>query len=343
MNKKTAILVLLFILGVSACDTSKSSVQQPVPVVVKKAAMGNEKDDFSYSGTIEESETHPLNFSVPGIVAKVLVSEGDTVKKGQVLATLDSTNYKNTYDAALATAHQAEDAHKRLSRMYKNGNLPEIKYVEIQTKLRQAMAEAAIAKKSLADCHLYATTGGIIGKKTLEPGMTATPNMTSVTIVKIDKVFARIPVSENEISAMKKGQNANIVISALGPSIFKGTIEEIGVMADPLSHTYTLKIGINNPDHLIKPGMVCSATIANTKDKRNLVVPGEAVLVDETGRNFVYTVDPSQNIARRKFVKAGKIVGTGIEVLEGLQASEQIVTAGQHKLVDRSPVKMINP
>jgi len=337
------ISILLLTLGMTACNSSKDSKPVPINVEVKIISVANDHDDFAYSGTIEESETIPLSFSVLGNVTKVLVAEGDSVKKGQLLATLDSTSYKNSYDMAWATAKQADDAFKRLSKMYKNGNLPEIKYVEVQTKLQQAMSTAAIAKKSLNDCNLYARTDGIIGKRSIEAGMMSTPNLTSITIVKIDKVYARIPVSENEISAIKKGQHAKIKISALTSSAFDGTIEEVGVMADPLAHTYTIKIGIQNADRKIKPGMVCNATIANTSGNRNLVVPSEAVMVDETGKNFVYTIDAARNTAVRKFVKVGKIVNRGIEILDGLKETERIVTSGQHKLVDHSPVHITNP
>jgi membrane fusion protein (multidrug efflux system) len=330
--------MLLLIMGITACNTSKVSVPAPVTVEVKKIGIANEQDDFAYSGTIEESETIPLSFSIPGNAEKVLVAEGDQVRKGQLLAAIDDTIYRNSYEMAVASLTKAEDAYKRLSQMYKNGNLPEIKFVEVQTGLQQAKAAAIIAKKNLDDCNLYATTDGIVGKRTIDPGMVATPNLTSITIVKIDKVYARASVSENEISKIKKGQHACIRIGALESSMFNGIIEEIGVMADPLAHTYKIKIGIQNNDHKIKPGMVCNVTIANATDIRNLIIPGESVMVDEMGHNFVYVIDTANNTAVRKFVKIGKLAKNGIEIVNGLKENELVVTSGQHKLVDHLPV-----
>ncbi|MGV8056717.1 MAG: efflux RND transporter periplasmic adaptor subunit [Smithellaceae bacterium] len=343
MKKRLIIIsIFLLILGITACNTSKVSVPTPVTVEVKKVGIAGEHDDFAYSGTIEESETIPLSFSVVGTVTKVLVAEGDVVKKGQLLAALDNATYKNSYEIADASLKKAEDAFKRLTQMYQNGNLPAIKYVEVQTGLQQARAAATIARKNLYDCNLYATADGIVGKRAIEPGMTATPNLTSITIVKIAKVYARIPVSENEISTIKKGQQAKIKISALTPLTFNGTIDEVGVMADPLAHTYTIKIGIQNTERKIKPGMVCNVTIANTSGIRNLIVPSEAVMVDETGKNFVYTIDAAQKMAVRKLVKVGKVVNSGTEIVDGLKENEFIVISGQHKLADHSPVHIAN-
>ncbi|OGU65339.1 MAG: hypothetical protein A2X62_08070 [Stygiobacter sp. GWC2_38_9] len=291
---------------------------------------------------MEEAESIPLSFSVVGSVASVLVSEGDFVKKGQLLAVLNNETYKNVYEMSLASQKQAEDAYKRLLPMFKNGNLPEIKLVEVETGLQQAKSATLIAKKNLDDCNLYSPVDGIVGKRSIEPGMSAIPNYTSITLVKIEKVFARVPVSESEISSIKNGDKAKIKIGALNNSEFTGTVEEIGVMADPIAHTYKIKIGIVNTNRQIKPGMICNVTIYKNKtnEAAGLFIPSRAVLVDEQGDNFVYVVD--NNKAVRKYVKTGKLLKNGVEITEGLNDGEQIVVAGQQKLVDNSSIRIVN-
>jgi RND family efflux transporter MFP subunit len=311
-----------------------------IDVEVEQTKNINGSEAIAYSGTIEESETIPLSFSGLGSVARVLVSEGDFVKKGQLLAVLNDETYKNAYEMSLATEKQAEDAYKRLLPMYKNGNLPEIKLVEVETGLQQAKAAASIAKKSVDDCKLYSPVDGIVGRRSIEPGMSAIPNLTSITIVKIEKVFARVPVSENEISSVKKGDKAKIKIGALNNDEFTGTVEEIGVLADPIAHTYKIKIGIVNKNRQIKPGMICNVTIDKLKETGGLSVPSRAVLVDEQGRNFVYAVN--QNKAIRKYVKTGKLLTNGVEITTGLNDGEQVVVAGQQKLVDNSSIRIVN-
>lgn len=301
---------------------------------------GNEV--LAYSGTIEESETIPLSFSVVGSVSKVFVSDGDFVKKGQLLAELNDETYKNAYEMSLAAQKQAEDAYNRLLPMYNNGNLPEIKLVEVETGLQQAKSATLIAKKNVEDCKLYSPVDGIVGNRSIEPGMSAIPNLTSITIVKIQKVFAKVPVSESEISSIKIGNKANIKIGALNYSEFSGTVEEIGVMADPIAHTYKIKIGILNKNQQIKPGMICNVTLYKSEEDKvaGLFVPSRAVLVNDQGKNFVYVVD--KNKAFRKYVKTGKLLSDGIEITEGLDDGEQIVVAGQQKLVEGSLIKIVN-
>jgi RND family efflux transporter MFP subunit len=241
---------------------------------------------------------------------------------------------------SLASQKQAEDAYKRLLPMYKNGSLPEIKLVEVETGLQQAKSAALIAKKSLDDCKLYSPVDGIIGKRSIEPGMSAIPNLTSISIVKIDKVFARVPVSENEIAFIKKGAKSKIRIAALTNYEFLGSVEEIGVLADPIAHTYKIKIGIVNKNRQIKPGMICSVSLERSNNAEGLFVPDRSVLVDEQGRNFVYAV--YENKAVRKYVITGKLMKNGVEITSGLNDGEQIVVAGQQKLVDNSLVRIAN-
>lgn len=341
-------IMICYLLAVScylfqACSENSNAVtlnNTTIAVEAEQIKRANGGESFSYSGTIEESETIPLSFSVVGNVSRVLVSEGDFVKKGQLLATLNNETYKNAYEMSLALQIQAEDAHKRLTPMYKNGSFPEIKYVEVETALQQAKAAASISKKNLDDCKLYSPVDGVIGKCSIDPGISAMPNLSSITIVKIEKVFALVSVSENEISSIKKGNTAAIKIAALDNSDFSGTVEEIGVLADPIAHTYKIKIGITNKNRLIKPGMICSVILSKSGDTPALFVPAGSVLVDEQGKNFVYAV--YQNKAVKKYVSTGKLLKNGVEIKSGLSEGELIVTSGQQKIVNNSFVRIVN-
>lgn len=314
--------------------------QNTVNVEITEVNLPSENQVFSYSGAIEESETVPLSFQVVGNVKQVLVKEGDFVKAGQTLAVLNSESYKNSYDMSLASLKQAEDAYKRLQPMYKNGNLPEIKLIEIETSLQQAKSATAIAKKNIDDCILTSPVSGVVGKRSIEPGMTAMPGLTSISIVKIEKVFARVPVPENEIASIKKGEKAIIKVSATGGNEIQGTVEEIGVMADPLAHSYKIKIAIVNSNNRLMPGMICNAVIRSGKQLNDLVVPNKAVQIDDNNKNFVYAVEG--NRAVKKYVVTGALIKDGISIKEGLAGSEKIIVAGQNRITENSIVNIVN-
>ncbi len=339
LNIAAAFIILLA--GAGCKHKANESNSNLTDVEIQHVKISDTSQQIRYSGTIEESEKIPLAFPVFGTVSSVLVSEGDYVRKGQILAVLDSDNYKNTLDLAVASEKQAEDAFRRLQNLYNNGNLPEIKLVETETNLKKARAQSAIAGKNLKDCNLYTPADGIISRRFIEPGMSATQNLTTIEIVKIDTVYARISVSENEISYMKKGQRASIKIGALGDITVAGIVRETGIVSDSLSHTYKVKIAIPNPGLRIKPGMICDVTVEKKGVSRGYMVPSGAVMVDESGKNYVYLVNTSMK-AVKKHVRTGRLLNEGIEVNEGIRKGDVLVVSGQHKLVDDSPVNIMN-
>ena len=109
-------------------------------------------------------------------------------------------------------------------------------------------------------------------------------NNIKINIVKIQKVFARVSVSENEIASIKKGDKVIIRIAALNNAEFEGPVEEIGVMADPIAHTYNIKIAIINKNAKLKPGMICNVIMNKTKDNLGLIVPSHSIMIDESGK-----------------------------------------------------------
>ncbi|HOT97766.1 MAG TPA: efflux RND transporter periplasmic adaptor subunit [bacterium] len=332
--------LLLAMLALAGCDGQSSNGVRNVRAVRVEAAqpgIRSVRQAMSYSGTIEAAESIPLSFATVGTVARVLVAEGDAVRKGQLLAVLNEESSRNGYEMALATLKQAEDAHDRLRPMYESGGLPEFKWIEAETNLQKARSAAAISRKNLDDCRLIAPVSGMVGRRSIDPGMAALPNLASITLVRIEKVFARIAVPENEIAGVSKGQTARIRVGALSEAEFSGLVEEIGVVADPLAHSYAVRIGFANPGLQVKPGMICNVLLADSSRSRVLVLPGRAVLIDESGRHYVY-VAGTDNLARRREVIPGALLQEGIEIISGIHPDEWVVVAGQHKLADQMPL-----
>ena len=339
-------LCLMLAVACAGCRKSpadkKGEIRPPrINVKTDQVRSAGNLQEIKYSGTIEESQSIPLSFPVVGIVSRVLVSEGDYVRKGQLLAELDNESYRNSYEMAVASEKQARDAYNRLKTLYANGNLPEMKLVDVETKLQQAKSAAAIARKNLRDCRLYALTDGLVGKRSIERGMNSVPNITAIKLVKINRVYAVISVSENEIASVRYGDRASVDIKALGSRIYRGRVREVGVIADPLAHTYRVKIAMDNPGYSMKPGMICDVALLRKKARISFTVPSRSVMVDNDGKNFVYSVDETGEKAQKKYITTGRLMGSSMEVLSGLKPGETVVVSGQHKLSDSSLIDVI--
>lgn len=319
-----------------AAKTESSSIRVKVQTV--KTVNGN--SNLHYSGTVEAAQTIPLTFQSSGTVDQVLVQEGDAVRKGQLLAVVNKADNQSIYNSSLASFQQAKDGYDRMKQVYDNGSLSEVKWVEMQTNMKQAESQLQIAKNNLDKCNLYAPTNGIVGKRNIEPGQSSISSFAPIELVKIEKVSVKISVPENEIGKIKKGMTATFSISALDNKNFVGTITNVGVVADQFARTYEVKMTVDNPNLEMKPGMVCDVTMNTLAEKQLVVVPYNAVTKDTEGNFFVYVVSPDNKSVKKQVVKIGSYQSSGLEVLSGVTANQVIVVEGKEKLEDNSTITL---
>jgi RND family efflux transporter MFP subunit len=173
----------------------------------------------------------------------------------------------------------------------------------------------------------------------LEPGMSILPGNPVFQLVKIETVNVNVPVPENEIANMKKGQKAQIRVSAIGDHPFEGEVKEIGVLSNPLSHTYMVKVGLKNPEGVLKPGMVCEATISNPMMTKRIVVPLSAIQTGANGEKFVF-VATSGKVAKRA-IETGPLVNNGVVINNGLSSGDLIITEGYQKINVNTPIQIV--
>jgi RND family efflux transporter MFP subunit len=275
-----------------------------------------------------------------GTVEQVLVDEGQKVKKGQLLATLNTATAENSYQAMQAQLEQAQDAYDRLTKVHANGSLPDVKFKEVEAGLQQAKSMAAISKKSLDDCRLLAPCDGVIAVRSVEAGTNATPGITAFKLVSIDRVHVKISVPENEIGSISEGLNTNVTVPALNNTVFTGKIEMKGVEANTLSHTYEAKIAIANPQKTLMPGMVCKVRLVQDDATAEIVVPNGAVQIASDNRHFVWLTDNGQ--AKRRFVTTGNLTNDGIVVKNGLQTGDRLIVEGYRKISEGMSISIKN-
>lgn len=285
-----------------------------------------------YSGTVEEASETALSFPVAGTIQEMRVRLGDRVTKGQLIATIDPSTMKNSHAAAKAALEQAEDAFRRMKELYDKGSLSEIKWVEIQSKLEQARSLEEIARKNLDDCRLYAPYDGVISEKMGESGLNVMPGVPVARLVSVNQLKVKVSVPETEISNIALSWEATIQVPALNDQCFKGTVIEKGIVANPLSRSYDVKIRIDNPDKSLMPGMVVKVGLRSPEEKRSFILPAYIVQLDENNRTFVWVNNGGK--AQRRFVICGDYTAHGVTVVSGLDAGDEVIVEGQQKVCE---------
>ena len=327
-----------WLLAVGCSDKKGQDVKAPVRVKTEVVTAAMSMGSQSYVGIVEESEATAVSFTSMGVVRRMLVSEGQAVSKGQLIAVLDDTQARNLLSGAEAQMAQANDALARYQMLHDAGSLPEVKWVEIQSKVEQAKSQLEVAKKNLADCRLVAPVSGIVGKRQIGVGETARSTQTVVNILGISTVKVKVAIPEAEISSIDANTTSVIKVEAVNDS-FKGGRIEKGVQADALTHTYDIRILVANADRKLLPGMVASVQFAATESQPTvqLSVPVTAVQKRSDGTLFVWTV-ASDSTAHRTPVTTGDAQGNRIAITSGIENGQHIVTEGYQKLSENTKV-----
>lgn len=296
----------------------------------------------SVSGTLEADKTAPLSFQVSGMIQHINVDEGDFVKQGELLATLDPRDYEDNLAIAEAALEQARDSYNRSTPLFREKVIAEQSYVEVKTSLAQAVARRDTARKALADTRLITPIAGIVGVKNIEVGQMVSSQVLAFSVVKTDIVYARVAVPESEIGQISIGLKAEVSVSAMNDRKFMGRVSMVGAVADEHSRTYPVKIELPNPDYVLRPGMIVQADIKTKTPMDVLTVPGCAIVQDADNVSYVFLADQSNGLALRRRIDYGRTFHDGIEIIHGLAPGDSVIVSGQHKLVDGSPIVITN-
>lgn len=342
MTKKPLYPIVLIILLISCKqknDPNSEMQQSTIGIKTEEVSNVMANDFISVSGNIEGKTTVRLGFMVAGKVNYISSKEGQNIAKGQLVASLDPTNYLIAKEISDVQVNSSSDEFRRLKTMYDRGSLSEADFSKIGFGLAQAKAQQKLQEKNLTDTKLLSPINGVLLKKQTEVGEIINVGVPLFVISDIStvKVIAYIP--EGELRNIKLGQTASVLITSVGET-YSGKVIEVGSSADLTSRAFTVKIEIQNSKQLIRPGMIAEVKLSSSQEKEMITLPAEAILHDFNNQSYVFVVDKKQNKAFKRKISIGNVVENKIIITSGLNVGETIVTAGQNKLNDGSLISI---
>lgn len=188
------------------CSCGKKEARKDAPVINVVAELptsGHLMKTTPFVGQAQAESVSSASFATAGTLLKVYVEEGQSVKKGQLIAEIDPALMRTALSSSEAVLKQARDAYDRMKFLHDTNSLSEIQWVEAQSKLSQAQAAYDIAKRNLTDCRLYSPATGVIGGKLAQSGETVMPGQPVATILDINSIKVAVSVPEKEIAIIK--------------------------------------------------------------------------------------------------------------------------------------------
>lgn len=335
---KRLIPMTIIALALCACQKSEPKQQEEtISVKTEKAAFGELTSATPYVGVVEEEQSTLVSFTGMATLKILHAREGQSVRKGQLLATIDDTQAQNALAAAKSALDQATDAHARMKTLHESNSLPDMKWVEIESKLQQAKASYDMCLKNVEDCSLYAPCSGVVGSKIMNVGETVLPSQPVLHILSIDRVKVRVSIPEKEIATITPETATLIMPDALPGEIFEGGKIEKGVSADAVSHTYDIRIALENPGHKLLPGMVAKVAVKDNAETRKITLPVKAIQQTTEKTLFVWVEKGGK--AQRIPITVGETSGNRIAIESGLQEGDNVIVDGYQKVGEGTPIK----
>ena len=321
-----AILSVIVAAGCQGKDASAAATT-PVTVEVQRVVETERQETRLLSGDVQPWEVLPLSFKVGGRIAGIAVEEGDKVKKGAPIASLEARDYVLTRDLASAQLDALSPHLHRAEALHAASALPAAQLDEIEGKVSVARIQRAQAETQLAYAALRAPIDGVVVRRLASPGQMAGPSVPVVVLASLDPAKVELPVAQRDLALFREGDTIAITsIGIEGP--LTGTVHSVGYSADEKTRTFPVVLKVANPDLRLRAGMVVEARVTLARH-RGVFVPLEAVQRDLEGRPAVLVVSQRDSTrAALRPVRTGTILGNQIHVVEGLTNGEDVIVRG---------------
>jgi len=313
---------------------------------------------LSFTGDIRAASEPEVSFRVSGNIEKMKYKLGENVKKGDILATLDKTDYQikvrkaeSSYETAKAGKVEAQSSYNRIKELYQNDSVSKSEFESAKAKVDSAVAnlkvaeeEVKYARTQLGYTILKSSIDGTIAVKAAEVNENVGAGQ-PVYILNSDKDLEAVSfVPENVIGQIQKGKTVKVLVEALKKT-YEGEVVEVATSSAQYGSTFPVKVSIKNAEKELRSGMsvVVNFNDKIVKERTKIFIPLH-VVIEENNEKFVYVMEKSNEgenvgVVKKAAITVGDITNRGIEVLSGLNAGDKVITAGMTKLSQGVEVK----
>ena len=329
----------------------KAEAEEIPPVRYTVVQPAGASQSYTYAGEVRGRYETPLSFQVGGKVVRRYVELGSSVKRGDILLQLDPKDLLQTVSSSSAQVDSSQSQLKlaesnlaRYRQLYAQNAISHAELDRYQSAYevaaaasRQASAQYAQGSNQLDYSVLLADQPGIIAAVNVEVGQVISAGQAVLTIVHDGEREIEINVPENRLEELRQSKQIQVSFWALPQITLGGQIREISPMADKTSRTYKVRISLNNPLPEIKLGMTAAVAVGVDKTQPVFNIPLSAIYQNGSTPQ-VWIV--SGETLRLRSVKVGNMSDGNIQVLEGLDPGDHVVTAGVHKLREGQKVRL---
>ena len=280
-----------------------------------------------------------------GKLVSIYVKEGQSVKKGALLAKIDDAGLKEQLDQIELQLNLAETTFERTERLWNQKIGSEMMYLEAKTRYEAQKKQLAQMRRQLAKTKIYAPFNGTIDQVFANQGANVAPGVTPILrIVNLNSMYVEADVPENYLTSVTKGSKAVVEIPVLGQSQIT-SIRQTGSYIQPSNRTFRVEAPLDNPNGDIKPNLVAKLNVIDYTNPEALMVPRRILKQNAEGVYFVFALSNSEGensyAAEQRFVELGKSKNEMIEITQGISQGDLLIDEGVSLLEPNQKVKRI--
>jgi len=322
-------------------EKQQVAVASNAKVLVKAYTLKKEAYDmdFTANGNLIANQDLKLMSEANGRIISISVKEGDRVSQGQVLATVESTYANIDLKNAQEALEKYKIDQKRLEASFKTGGVTQSQLDEIRLAVTNTENSVAQAKKRLSDNTIKSPISGIINKKYIEVGSFVGAGASALfDIVDVSQLKLKVNANEKQVVQLSLGTPVEVNVPVFPDQMFNGKVSFIAPKADQ-SLNYPVEIVLaNTKGSPLKAGMYATASFKFGDQTPIMAIPRTG-FVGAISNNEVFVVENGKAVLKK--VVAGLSFGDMVEILDGLNEGEVIITSGQINLVNGTPVEIV--
>jgi len=333
------------ILGTLDAAISEKDTLKQLPLVTTYTVNDTLFEHFiDIQGNVETNQNILIFPEYQGLLTRVYVKEGDKVRKGQLLAKIDDGGLSSQV-AQMETQYQlAKTTFERQERLWNQKIGSEIQYLQAKSNMESMRNSVDQMRAQLGRTTVRAPFSGEIDEVITEQGQVVAPGgQALMRIVNLSDMYIKASIPENYLGGIKKGTFVKVNFPALNQSV-EGRVKNVGNYINPNNRTFDIEIDIPNKEQNIKPNLVAKLEINDYSKEKAKMIPANVIQENSRGDKYVFIVSEKNGdeaMAIRKQIETGLKYEGQVEVLEGLEDGETIVSAGALTLKDGAKIKII--
>jgi RND family efflux transporter MFP subunit len=309
-----------------------------VNVVTMEVIPESIRDRINLPGVVEPWVKLKILSEVRGKIIQKIMDEGAEVRKGDIIAIIDSRDYENALISAKASYEAALSSKERIDKLYQEKLATRSQLDDATAMVDTGKAQMDSAKLNLDRCTIRSPISGVLNRIYFEPGQYMNISDPIAEVLQIDKVKVTIGIPESDVTAVRSVDDYEVKIDALSGKIFQAKKRFLSKSTDSLARLYNLELEIENPSGEILPDMFARVEIVKQEIENAITLPLFSVITINE-ENIVYVV--KDNVVRSRKIELGMQEGWRIQVTKGLEPNEHVVVVGQRSVNDGQKVNII--